>query len=142
MNATQPTDLKICIAERLREELYRKVQISVTSESVSSIMDVKLNVLKYPQLGQLAELLVLPLTGLRNTAVTIPSTPAGYQDPQSVPRAVTHTMSVGEENSQTPTLGTHSYTYIYINGNTHNERLYTFPPICVGSTVSEASLLK
>lgn len=50
-----------------------EVRISVTSESFSSIMDVQLNVLKYAQLRQLAELLVLSLTGLRNTRVIIPS---------------------------------------------------------------------
>lgn len=101
-------------------------------------MDVKLNVLKYPQLGQLAELLVLSLTGLRNTGVTIPSTAAGKQDPQSVPLTVPQCQ--WEKKTVTHT---HSYTHIYINGNTHthNKRMYTCPRIThIGSTVFEASL--
>lgn len=59
------------------KQRHSEVQISATSRSVSLIMDVKLKVLKYPQLGQLAELLALSLTGLRNTEVIISLTAAG-----------------------------------------------------------------
>ena len=109
------------------KQCYSEVQISVTSESVSLIMDVGLNVLKYPQLGQSAELLVLSLTGLRNTGVIIPS----HQLATRLPRVliVTHAMSGGEETSHTHTHSlTHTHPYTYISGNQENVYMPTHRP--------------
>lgn len=97
---------------------YSEVKISATSKSVSSIMDEKLNVLKYPQLGQLAELLVLSLTGLRNTGVIIPS----HRQGSRIPRV---------SRSQ-------SRAHIYIYGHTVETPVECIhahaSPICVGHT--------
>lgn len=99
------------------KEWYSEVQISVTSESISSIMDVKLNVLKYPPLGQLAELLMLSLTGLRNTGVIIPS----HQLARWLPSVLLHdTMSGGEETSHTHTH-TNSSTHLHNRKHTQVE---------------------
>lgn len=97
----------------------------LTSDSVSSIMDVKLNTLKYLPLGQLEELLMLSLTGLRNTGVIIPS----HQLARWLPRV---SSSLSRYN-----VGGEKKLFSHTNSSAHFQKWkYTQPSVRVSRLLS------